>query len=163
MTTDRPYYEAYEERYRRAHAAGVRWMGDAPSGIVAETIERYSITADDPILELGCGEGRDAAPLLSAGFQVLATDISPEAIRYCRALFPQFAGRFRILDCLHGALDERFSFIYAIALLHMFVPDEDRRAFYRFIREHLRPGGLALIGSMGDGGKGEQKQRLPRL
>ena len=33
----------------------------------------------------------------------------------------------------------------------MLVPNEDRNAFYNFIREHLEPSGIALIGTMGDG------------
>ena len=33
----------------------------------------------------------------------------------------------------------------------MLVLDEDRDAFYRFIRKHLNPTGIALICTMGDG------------
>ena len=148
---ERPYYEAYDERYRIAHAAGVRWMGDEPSPIVRETLEKYGVSRRRPILELGCGEGRDAEPLLADGYDLLATDVSPEAIRSCRQRLPAYAARFQTLDFLKGSLERRFAFIYAIAVLHMLVPDSDRAAFYRFIREHLEPGGLALIGSMGDG------------
>ena len=52
---------------------------------------------------------------------------------------------------VHHVRRSAFDHVYAIAVLHMLVPDTDRAAFYRFIREHLEPGGLALIGSMGDG------------
>lgn len=44
-----------------------------------------------------------------------------------------------------------FDFIYAIAVVHMLVLDEDRDGFYRFIYNHLKPEGLALICTMGDG------------
>jgi len=33
----------------------------------------------------------------------------------------------------------------------MLVEDDHRRGFYAFIREHLTPGGIALICTMGDG------------
>ena len=33
----------------------------------------------------------------------------------------------------------------------MLPPDEDRRDFYRFVREHLTENGIALICTMGDG------------
>ena len=147
----RSYYDAYDERYRLAHQAGIRWMGDAPSSIVSETVRKYGIEREQPMLEIGCGEGRDAAPLLKNGFDLLTTDVSPEAIRYCRALLPDDAECFQVLDCLMERMEKRFDFIYAIAVLHMLVPDEDRRAFYRFIREHLTEQGIALVGSMGDG------------
>ena len=64
---------------------------------------------------------------------------------------PEHAENFRKLDCLSGRLDGTFDFIYAVAVLHMLVPDEDRNGFYRFIREHLKPEGLALICTMGNG------------
>lgn len=35
----------------------------------------------------------------------------------------------------------------------MFVLDEDRDQFYCFIRNHLKPNGIALVLSMGDGMK----------
>lgn len=45
----------------------------------------------------------------------------------------------------------QFDFIYAVAVIHMLVPDSDRDAFYQFIRNHLKPGGIGLICTMGDG------------
>ena len=145
------YYEAYDARYRAVHATGARWFSDAPSPIVAETMMKYGLDRRARMLELGCGEGRDAFPLLRAGFDLLATDVSPEAIATCRRRWPQHAGRFAVLDCLREDPAARYDSIFAVALLHMLVPDADRQGFYRFIREHLTPGGLALVCTMGDG------------
>ena len=103
------------------------------------------------MLEIGCGEGRDARAVLARGCNLLATDVSGEAVAHCRAAMPAFADRFRTLDCLRDDLPARFGFIYAVAVVHMLVPDGDRRRFYRFIREHLTEDGLALICTMGDG------------
>lgn len=148
---ERKYYEAYDDRYRQVHEANLQWFSGKPSGIVAQVIERFNIQSDARILEIGCGEGRDARPLLSQGFNLLATDISTEAIAYCQKLDPDHADRYRVLDCIGGQTDERFDFIYAVAVLHMLVENGDRAGFYRFIREHLAPGGVALICTMGDG------------
>ena len=148
---DRKYYEAYDERYKTAHENSVRWLGDTPSPIVSEIVERYGITKDSDILELGCGEGRDAIALLEKGYNLTATDISPEAIRYCTELFPSSKNNFEVLDCVHGKCDKKFDFIYAVAVIHMLVDDCDREAFYRFIREHLTQNGISLICTMGDG------------
>ena len=149
--TERRYYEAYDQRYRAIHAAGKRWFSDAPSAIVGEILERYALPKDAPMLELGCGEGRDAVPLLSKGYRLLATDISEEAIADCRRRCPELSGCFRVLDCVKGALDERFRFIFAVAVVHMLVDDADRAAFYRFLKRHLAGDGIALVCSMGDG------------
>lgn len=147
----RKYYEAYDDRYRQVHARNLQWASDMPSPIVAQVMGHYGISEDSTILELGCGEGRDTAHLLKQGYTVTATDISPEAIRHCQEKYPEFADHFQVLDCLSGELEKKFDFIYAVALIHMLVEDADRAGFYRFIREHLKEGGIALVCTMGDG------------
>ncbi len=148
---EKRYYEAYDERYKTAHARGIRWMGGEPTALVGEILDRYGVGREQPILELGCGEGRDAIPLLERGYDLLATDVSPEAVAYCRLLAPEHSDRFQLLDAVKGALPGRYRFIYAVAVLHMLVLPEDREGFYRFVREHLAEDGLALLCTMGDG------------
>ena len=145
------YYKAYEERYKTAHEKGISWSWDVGTPIVMEVLERYQIRKDQALLELGCGEGRDARRLLEAGYTLTATDVSQEAIRYCREQMPFFGQQFQILDFLQQDIGRQFDFIYAVAVIHMLVPDKDRDGFYQFIRRHLSPGGIALICSMGDG------------
>lgn len=148
---DRKYYEAYDERYKTAHARGVSWAHDTGTPIVTEILEKYNIKRDSSLLEIGCGEGRDAKVVFERGYALTATDISKEAIEYCQKQMPQYASHFRVFDVLSDVSDEKFDFIYSVAVIHMLVPDEDRDRFYRFIREHLRENGIALICTMGDG------------
>ena len=151
MPKARNYYAAYEERYKAAHRRGLRWASGVPTPLVLEILQKYGIGPERDLLELGCGEGRDAKAVLDAGYRLLATDLSGEAIAYCKKTMPDYADSFRILDFLSDELTQRFDFIYAVAVVHMLVLDEDRQGFYRFIREHLKPDGLALICTMGDG------------
>ena len=146
---DRKYYEAYDDRYTQVHGQDLQWFDDSPSPIVSEILERYNIKGK--MLEIGCGEGRDAGFLLERGMDVMATDVSPAAVSYARRKYPEFADRFAVLDCLTEKMDEKYDFIYAVAVVHMLVPDKDRNGFYRFIREHLAPKGKALICTMGNG------------
>ena len=147
----RAYYEAYEERYRAVHEKGLRWSGERPTPIVAEVAARYCRKPGAKLLELGCGEGRDARALLARGYDLLATDAAPEAIAFCRRAMPEHAECFAVLDCLRDAHEARYDFIFAVAVVHMLVLDEDRRGFYRFFAEHLAPEGVGLICTMGDG------------
>ena len=101
------YYEAYEDRYQTIHALGHAWSSDRPTPIVGEILARYGVPKTASLLELGCGEGRDALPLLRTGWNLLATDLSPEAVAWCRKLAPDRADRFRVLDCLGGELPTR--------------------------------------------------------
>ena len=145
------YYMAYDERYKTAHARGVRWSSDVSTPLVMEVLEKYGITKKHRLLEIGCGEGRDSKHVLEHGYQLTATDISPEAISYCKKLMPQYENYFGVLDCLSDELDVKFDFIFGIAVIHMLVLDEDRDGFYRFILNHLTEDGIALICTMGNG------------
>lgn len=148
---NKQYYHAYDNRYITAHAQGVSWSSDKPTPIVLDVIERYQIQSGHRLLEIGCGEGRDARLILEKGFSLLATDLSPEAISYCKKTSPQFQSHYSVLDCLANNLDATYDLIYAVAVLHMLVRDSDRDGFYKFIYHHLKPDGIALICTMGDG------------
>lgn len=147
----RPYYEAYDDRYRQVHQQNLEWFSRNPSPIVGQVMAQFGIGTNSKILELGCGEGRDAIALLEQGFDVLATDISPEAIAHCQRLAPEYTDCFQVLDCIDGKLEGEFDFIYAVAVVHMLVEDIHRKGFYQFIHSHLKECGIALICSMGDG------------
>ena len=145
------YYKAYDDRYRQVHEKNLIWFHEAPTPIVKDVIDRYGIRKEAPILEIGCGEGRDAFPLLRDGYSLLATDVSPEAVFFCKERFPAHRDRFAVLDCVTDTLPQKFRMIYAVAVLHMLTEDEDRRAFFRFLHSHLAKDGIALVCSMGDG------------
>ena len=147
----RKYYEAYDDRYKQIHEQDLQWSSEMPSKIVVETIQSFSLPHNSKILEIGCGEGRDAYPLLTQGFDLLATDVSSEAITYCKNKFSNFSEHFQVVDCITEKLDQKFDFIYAVAVIHMLVSNNDRDAFYCFIRKHLKCNGIALICTMGDG------------
>ena len=133
----RKYYAAYDERYKTVHARGLRWSSDASTPIVMEVIKKYNIRHDHHLLEIGCGEGRDSKTVLDQGYPLMATDISNEAIAYCKKVMPQYESSFSILDCLSDQLNTQFDFIFGIAVIHMLVLDEDRNGFYQFIHHHL--------------------------
>ncbi|MBR4609874.1 MAG: class I SAM-dependent methyltransferase [Erysipelotrichaceae bacterium] len=130
---------------------GHSWSSDTPTPVVLNTLQKYSVSKDSFILEIGCGEGRDAFRLLDEGYNVMASDISSEAINYCRSLRPEYSDHFSVLDCINDHHGQHYDFIYSVAVIHMLVSDEDRIRFYHFIYDHLLDGGLALICSMGDG------------
>lgn len=156
----REYYKAYEDRYKTIHQKGASWFSNTPTPIVMELLEKYGISLSSPILEIGCGEGRDAKALLEKGYCLKATDVSPEAISYCKAAFPEHISNFQTLDCLKDHHPFSYTFIYSVAVIHMLVPSKDRTDFYQFIYQHLTENGLSLICTMGDG-KIERETDIP--
>ena len=147
-----PYYKAYDKRYKQVHVKNLSWSSNNRTKIIEEIIHKYSITKDSKILEIGCGEGRDAIYLLKNNYNLLATDVSEEAINYCKVKDKKHIMNYQVLDVLN-ALDfqKQYDFIYSIACIHMLVLDKDRNCYYKFIYNHLTDNGIALILSLGDG------------
>lgn len=145
------YYEAYNERYKILHKQDKQCFSDHPTPILYQIINKYNINHKDKILDLGCGEARDTIQLLKQGYNVIGMDISKEVIQYNQHRYNHYKDSFIQCDCINGEYSDYYDFIYAIALLHMFVLDTDRNKFYKFLYNHLQSDGLALICTMGDG------------
>ncbi len=152
---DKKYYEAYDDRYKKIHSEkNLAWAGYSHSPTIEELLKKYGATKQSSILEIGCGEGQNALYLLSQGYNLMASDISPEAIKWCKNHAKEknlSDENFFVMDILNNTLDKKFDFIYSVAVLHMLVLQEDRDKFLTFVREHLNKGGKALIVVMGDG------------
>ena len=147
------YYEAYDIRYRQVHEKGLTWAVDNNTELVEKVIYKYHLE-NEKMLEIGCGEGRDSKYLLNNNYNLLATDVSKEAISYCKSVDLVHKECYKVLDVLsNNSLNEKFGFIYSVACLHMLVLDEDRNNFYQYIYNHLEEGGYCLILTMGDGVK----------
>lgn len=148
------YYKAYEYRYKKVHTEeNSQWAGDKPSEILADYLEKYGITNNSKILEIGCGEGQNAIFLMKKGYKVYASDVSNEAISWCKkkAKENNVDENFFVMDVLKNNLQEKYDFIYSISTLHMLIKDGDRSNFLNFIYSHLEDDGKTLITIMGDG------------
>lgn len=146
------YYKAYDQRYRQVYKNGMLWSTKENSIDVIHTMNKYHISSSSKILDLGCGEGRDAIYLLNNGYDVLGIDYSTTVIEKCNELSRyQYPWKFRQFDLIQGRMNEKFDFIYSIAVLHMFVTSLHRKRYFQFIKEHLEEGGIALICVLGDG------------
>jgi SAM-dependent methyltransferase len=98
----------------------------------------------DPVLELGCGTGRDSAVLAGAGLRVVGIELSTESVAAARARVPHgaeflcsdFRAPFPMADGNVGA-------VLASLSLHYFAWDETL-ALARRIHDVLHPGGVLL-------------------
>ncbi len=149
------YYEAYDERYKKIHTEEkVSWADENPSKIILDLLIKYGAIGSSKIFEIGCGEGQNAIYLMKNGLDITATDVSPEAINWCKRKAKESKvenNKFFVLDALENNLIEKYDYIYAISTLHMLVKDEDRHKFLTFIYSHLKNSGKAIISVMGDG------------
>jgi ubiquinone/menaquinone biosynthesis C-methylase UbiE len=104
-----------------------------------------------PVLELGCGDGRDARFLTERGFPVIATDLSEKALEITRRRAP--AAKTQNVDLTRGLPfpDESFGVIVASLSLHYF-PWRQTTEILADVRRCLRPDGhlLARLNSTKD-------------
>lgn len=98
---------------------------------------------DDPVLELGCGSGRDTNTLVQAGLKVIGIDLSADQITQARVAVPE--AQFHIGD-LRELLNKGrapLGLIVASLSLHYF-PWTETVALVDLVRAALKPGGLLL-------------------
>jgi SAM-dependent methyltransferase len=116
-------------------------------GIVALHLKRYefarSYCRDKDVLDAGCGVGYGAAFLADEARQVLAVDVSDEAIAYARRRYPRPNVTFVIGDVLAlGEPDRRFDVICAFETIeHLADPER----FVAEARRLLRDPGTLLV------------------
>ncbi|MGD9883456.1 class I SAM-dependent methyltransferase [Reyranella sp.] len=94
-----------------------------------------------PLLELGCGGGRDTAVLVAAGHSVVGLDLSPRAIANARARVPM--AEFHCQDVRGAWPMPQAGAVIASLSLHYF-PWSETEALVNRIADVLRPGGLLL-------------------
>lgn len=98
-------------------------------------------TSSQPVLELGCGGGRDTATLIEAGHRVVAVELSAEAVVRARERVP--SAEFHCQDIRAPFPAERAGVIVASLSLHYF-PWLETEALAMRIRETLVPAGVLL-------------------
>lgn len=150
------YYQAYNERLKKIHGMGELWFSTDPTPELLAWLREYKVPEDEQILEIGCGEGRDAIHLAELGYAISACDISEQAIVKCKELSEKKGVEvdWLIADALKlekVLKKRRYKWVYSIGTLHILVYDEDRQQFLARLYSVLQPGGRALLVNMGNG------------
>ena len=146
------YYTAYEKRYSQVYNKKMMWSSNQPTPDVINFFNEYNISKKNRVLDLGCGEGRDAIHFLDKGYNVFAVDYSKTVIEMCNKITRnKYKDKFRNFDLIKDKMEEKFDFIYSVAVLHMFITQEHRDKFLTFIKEHLNENGRCLLCVFGDG------------
>lgn len=108
-------------------------------------LERLRAEGKTRLLEIGAGTGYDSVFFMDNGLEVVATDLSPEMVRLCRAKgIDTHTMDFLHLDFPPGSFDA----VWALnCLLH--VPNAALPSVLKTMRELLSPDGLFFLGVYG--------------
>ncbi|WP_297107853.1 class I SAM-dependent methyltransferase [uncultured Devosia sp.] len=102
------------------------------------------------ILELGCGNGMDAEHMLAQGFDVDATDGTPELVAEAQT---RLGARTRVMRFEQLDAEAEYDGVWACAsLLH--VPTTDLPNILARVRRAIRPGGVFVASFKAGSGEG---------
>ncbi len=105
-----------------------------------------------PVLELGVGTGRVAAPIATAGYSVTGIDLSDSMLRQARrlrgALDPAVAARLRFCKADMASFQLKGTFaaiLIPFSTLNLLLDDSARTTCLELCHDHLEPGGLLWL------------------
>ena len=141
------FYEDDISIFVEAYDAFYDSDGSWSSGDIEFYLDIARDTADD-VLEIACGTGRIAVPLVEAGCRVTGVDISEGMLSVARrkaaALPADARDRLTLIqqDMTALDLDRRFGFAFipARSFQHVLTPERQRQVLTE-IHRHLEPGG----------------------
>lgn len=96
-----------------------------------------------PVLELGCGGGRDTATLAAAGHRVVAIELSPEAVARARERVPSVQIHCQDIRAPFPLAERSVGVVVASLSLHYFDWSETIALAGR-VHEVLKPDGVLL-------------------
>jgi SAM-dependent methyltransferase len=130
-----------------------------PDENLVSYVEQGLLPAGGKVLDLGCGPGRNALHLASAGFDVTAVDLSPTALAWAEERAREAGADIRFVcgDAFTAAPDGPYDLIYDSGCFHH-LPPHRRVSYLALLDRALAPGGhFALTAfAAGEGGMGSE-------
>lgn len=154
----------FEHLYATAHgdANAISWAEMAPNSGLVDWVERRAIFGEGKrAIVVGCGLGDDAEYLARLGFHIVAFDISPTAIRWCRDRFPTSQVDYCVADLFSAqeSWKRAFDLVLEAYTLQVLPPHLRPRAAER-IAAYVAPGGTLLVIARGRE-RGEPPGEMP--
>lgn len=114
-------------------------------GVQEELVETYFLK-EAPVLDVGCGFGRQAYLLARKGFAVTGTDTSPVFVNIATKLFAKHGlpGTFSCVDVSMQPLAQQFSQALLLDVLEH-VPPAQRKKFMAAVHGLMAPQGILLL------------------
>lgn len=141
MFQDKPI-TIYEEEYRKS---GYYW-GTAPSKMCYRVLELIPPIRPLKLLDIGCGEGKDAVFFARNGYDVSAFDISDSGIEKTKRLADQTGVNVCVFkaDLLDFRLDTNYDILFSSGVLH-YIKLELREEIFCNYKRFTNPDGIHVF------------------
>lgn len=132
----------YDGRY----AASDYYWGISPNDLCYEIMKLRPPVKPLKVLDIGCGEGKDAVFLARNGYLVTAFDLSESGIEKGKKLAEKCNAYVNFLkaDMLDFRASEYYDIIFSSGVFHMIRP-EARKEIIDDLKEHTNQGGIHAI------------------
>ena len=136
----------WEDCYLKTKAEDLPWNAGGPDPDLVRLVQAGRIPLGQA-LDVGAGPGHDAVFLIKQGFNVIAIDISPSAVRLARenASAAGVFGFFQQGDVRHIPVEDKFVDVVNDRGCFHALSTEDRSKAVNEIHRVLRPRGLFLL------------------
>ena len=137
--------QSFTEYDKRYHTEDYYW-GLSPNHLCYEIMCLKPPTKPYKVLDIGCGEGKDAVFLARNGYHVTAFDISEQGLSKARE-FADHCGvkiDFFKADIRDFRLETDFDIIFSSGVFH-YLPQEKRKSVIDNFKEHTTLNGINVI------------------
>ncbi|MBO8172815.1 MAG: helix-turn-helix domain-containing protein [Bacillaceae bacterium] len=141
VSQDKPI-TIYEEEYKTQDY----YWGTEPNKACYQVLQAMPPTRHLKLLDIGCGEGKDAVFFARNGYDVTAFDISDAGIEKTKRLADQIGVHVNVFkaDILDFRLDSHFDILFSSGVLHYIKPDLRKEIFDNY-KQFTNPNGLHVF------------------
>ena len=139
-------YRSAVTDYDRRYDTEEYYWGLLPNDICYDIMKILPPVKPYRVLDIGCGEGKDAVFLAKCGYAVTAFDISEQGIEKAKRLAKhnEVEVSFFKADILDYRLDTEYDIIFSSGVLH-FIPGTKRKEFCDSLKLHTTDSGINVL------------------
>lgn len=129
--------------YQEWYKAPEYYWGTEPSSLCLKIIERLPPVRPYRVLDVGCGEGKDAVFMARCGYDVTAFDVAQAGVEKAKRLADKanvFIDAF-VADVNEYRPGEEYDVVFSSGVLHYIRP-QLRAEIFESYKAHTAPGGL---------------------
>jgi tellurite methyltransferase len=129
----------YDEKYNQESY----YWGINPSPLCFEVLKLMPAGKHIKLLDIGCGEGRNAVFFARNGYDVSAFDSSAKGVEKTQKLAEKASVKVKVFqeDINNFRLNEKFDVIFAVGVLH-YIPQDLRSDIFKNYKNFTNAGGL---------------------
>ena len=132
--------------YEKWYEGDAYYWGLEPGRFLEELIELCPPSADKKVLDIGCGEGKDAVYMAQKSYDVTAFDLTENGIRRTVSLAEKRNVNIRayVDDINTFSTDEQFDVIYSTGTVQ-YLFEENKKGFFEKLDKITKKNGIVYI------------------